>query len=107
MHVLAAVGKFAQEIWQVVLFGKTGELAARIDSDVHQPPDTVPAQQFKKLFCRFLREADGVEFQPGPPKTTMVVPPLPACQPSPEWMLLRTRFHHHGCAGLSLPGIRA
>ena len=51
-----------QEVFQIPLFGKTGELRCVIEPNIHYSLCAGSAKRFKKCFGAFLGEPDGVYF---------------------------------------------
>jgi hypothetical protein len=51
IHLLAALGQFFQEVGQVLLAGKTGKLALRVDANIDQAPNAILEQQAKNLLA--------------------------------------------------------
>ena len=61
MMVITA-GKLLEEVGKIVLFGKPGKLAARMQTDIDQPLDAVLLEQGKELPRRLFSKANGVDF---------------------------------------------
>jgi hypothetical protein len=59
---VVGVADFFEEEFQVVAFGKAGQLAHVVEAHVEQAADVVLLQEREELGSGFLRETDGIDF---------------------------------------------